>query len=76
MGRQSPPHFRYIVIVLLLIQSKCYVHGASYGATYHWIITNTEEAHHLNVCRNGRRTSKLSVRVHTTQCIGHTANGY
>ena len=39
-------------------------------------ITNTEEAHHLNVSRNRRRTCELSVRVHTTQSIGHKANGY
>ena len=36
----------------LLIQCQRYIHSASYGATYHWVVTNTEEAHHLNVCRN------------------------
>ena len=36
---------------LLLAQSKCYVHSASNCTTYHWVVTNTEEAHHLNVCR-------------------------
>ena len=30
----------------LFAQCQRYVHSASYGATYHWVVTNTEEAHH------------------------------
>ena len=41
-------------------------------ATYHWVVTNTQEAHHLNVSRNRRRTCELSVRVHTAQSVSHT----
>ena len=51
-----------------LLDSNSY----SNGSTYHWVVTHTEEAHHLNVSRNRRRTCKLSVRVHTTKGIGHT----
>ena len=35
----------------LLIQSLSYVNGASYGATYHGVVTDAEEAHHLYVSR-------------------------
>lgn len=35
----------------LLVQGLGYVHGASYGATYHGVVTDTEEAHHLYVGR-------------------------
>ena len=35
---------------LLLAQSQCYVYGAGYGATYHGVVTDTQEAHHLYVC--------------------------
>ncbi len=37
---------------LLLVESEVNVYCASYRATYHWVVTDTEEAHHLNVCRN------------------------
>ena len=33
----------------LLAQSEGYVYGAGYGATYHGVVTDTEEAHHFNV---------------------------
>ena len=51
----------------LLAQCQCYVYSASYCTTYHWVVTDTEEAHHLNVSRYRRRTCELSVRVHTAQ---------
>ena len=60
----------------LLAKSQRYVYSASYCTTYHWVVTDTEEAHHLNVSRNRRRTCELSVRVHTAQSISHKANGY
>ena len=37
---------------LLLIESEVSLNSASNRATYHWVVTNTEEAHHLNVGRN------------------------
>ena len=36
-------------INLLLVQSLSYVYSASYCATYHRVVTDTEEAHHLYV---------------------------
>ena len=39
----------YNLISRLLIQSLSYVNGASYGATYHGVVTDAEEAHHLYV---------------------------
>ena len=37
------------LIVRLLVECLSYVNGASYGATYHGVVTDTEEAHHLYV---------------------------
>ena len=39
----------YNLISRLLIQSLSYVNGASYCATYHGVVTDAEEAHHLYV---------------------------
>ena len=39
-------------INLLLVECLSYVNGASYGATYHGVVTDAEEAHHLYVSRN------------------------
>ena len=64
--------FLCIYVLELLVECKCYVHSTCNCATYHWVVTNAEEAHHLNVSRNRRRTCKLSVRVHTTHGVGHT----
>ena len=36
----------------LFVQSQCYVYSTCYSTTYHWVVTNTKEAHHLNVSRN------------------------
>ena len=41
----------YNLISRLLVQSLSYVNGASYGATYHGVVTDAEEAHHLYVSR-------------------------
>lgn len=38
--------------MLFLIERQVNVHGASYRATNHRVVTNAEEAHHLNVSRN------------------------
>ena len=37
---------------LLLIQRSSNVNSASNCTTYHWVVTDSEESHHLNVCRN------------------------
>ena len=34
---------------LLLVQSEVNVDGTSHRATYHRVVTDAEEAHHLNV---------------------------
>ena len=31
-----------------LLNSSC----SSYSSIYHWVVSHTEEAHHLNVCRH------------------------
>ena len=33
--------------------------------TNHWVITSADKPHHLNMCRYGRRTRELSVRMLT-----------
>ena len=63
---------KLLYISFLFIQSKSHVYGASHCAAYHRIVTYTEEAHHLNVCRNGTGACELSVAVHTAHRIGHT----
>ena len=37
---------------LLLVQCEVDSNGDSYRSTYHWVVTHTEEAHHLYVSRN------------------------
>ncbi len=44
----------------------------SNGHTYHWVVSCTDQTHHFYMSRNGRRTGKLCITVHTSQCIGHT----
>ena len=34
---------------LLLVEEEVSLYGASYGATYHGVVTNTQEAHHFNM---------------------------
>ncbi len=36
----------------LLVECLSNVNGASYCAAYHRVVTDSEETHHLNVCRN------------------------
>ena len=36
----------------LLAESSCHVHSHSYCTTNHWVVTDAEESHHLNVCWN------------------------
>ena len=35
----------------LLVQCQRYIDSASHGAANHWVVTDTEEAHHLYVGR-------------------------
>ena len=41
--------YKALAINQLLVECLSYVNGASYGATYHRVVTDTEEAHHLYV---------------------------
>ena len=61
-----------IAINLFLVQGEVDSYGDSHGSTHHRVVTNTQEAHHLDVSRNRRRTCELSVRVHATQGVSHT----
>ena len=36
----------------LLVECSSNVNGASNCTTYHWVVTDAEESHHLNVCWN------------------------
>ena len=52
--RDSQESRGFVISILcyrLLVQGGSYVYGASYGATYHGVVTDTEEAHHLYVGR-------------------------
>ena len=40
----------------LLIKRSSNVNGTSNSTTYHWVVTDSEESHHLNVCWNRRQT--------------------
>ena len=42
------------------------------SSAYHRVVTHTDQTHHFYVSRNGRGTSELCVRVHTSHGIGHT----
>ena len=37
---------------LLLVQGEVDSNGYRYCCTYHWVVTHTQEAHHLYVSRN------------------------
>ena len=39
------------ISVDLFCKSLSHVNGNGYGATNHWVVTDTEEAHHFNVSR-------------------------
>ena len=38
--------------MLFLVERQVNVHGASHRAAHHRVVTDAEEAHHLNVSRN------------------------
>ena len=37
---------------LLLVEEEVSLYGACYGATYHGVVTDAQEAHHLHVSGN------------------------
>ena len=49
--RVDMSHYCIYINNVLLAQGEGYVNGAGYCATYHWVVADAEEAHHLNVCR-------------------------
>lgn len=68
-GLLSVSIFAYFYAVFLelpgisgLFNRHCHTDGHS----DHGIISRTDETHHLYVSRNGRRTCKLCIRVHTS----------
>ena len=63
-------------LLLLLVEREVNLNSASYGATYHRVVTDTEEAHHFYVSGHGAGTCKLCVRVHTAQGVGHTVGSW
>ena len=60
---------------LLLAQGEGYVDGAGYGAAYHRVVANAEEAHHLDVCGNAAGAGELGVGVHAAHGVGHAVGG-
>ena len=42
----------FIYIGECRLQSLCNCYSYCNGSTYHRVVTHSEEAHHLNVCRN------------------------
>ena len=62
----------FLSLKLLLIKRLLNGNRACNGHTNHRVVARAYKTHHLNVSRNGRRTGKLSVGVHTAHSIGHT----
>ena len=56
---------------LLFVHSFLYSYSYSYAHANHRVVTSADEAHHLNMSRNGGGTSELCVAVHTTHGIRH-----
>ena len=59
-----------------MIESQINIHGASYGAAYHGVVADAEEAHHLYVSRYAGGTGKLRVGVHAAEGVGHAVGYY
>ena len=47
-------------------------HGNGDGRADHGVVAHADQAHHLDVRRDGGRASELSVAVHTAHRVGHT----
>ena len=54
------------------ISSLLYAYSNSNSSTNHRVVAHTDQTHHLNVSRYGRRSSELCIRVHTSHSICHT----
>lgn len=64
-GRYGQLYIYVIYLELASLSSLFNANSNSHGHADHRIVTCANQTHHLNVSRNGRRTSELSVRVHT-----------
>ena len=62
----------YLRMLLLFAHSFLYSYSYGYGHTNHRVVTSTDEAHHVNVCRYGGGTCELGIAVHTAHGVGHT----
>ena len=73
--RQMPAAFWMQLITQSELSSLCSLFDGNCGGnghTDHRVVARADQTHHLNVSRNGGRTGKLSVRMHTAHGIGHT----
>ena len=57
----------------LLIKRSSNVNRTSNCTTYHWVVTDTEESHHLNVCWNRRQTEGRANSFVLPRCEGGKA---
>src|SRR5699024_5489530 len=66
--------YRLILILLELPSLGSFLNGNGNSDchTNHGVVSCSDQTHHLHMSRYGRRTCKLSVRMHTAQCICHT----
>ena len=62
----------YLRMLLLFAHSFLYSYSYGYGHTNHRVVTSADEAHHVNVSRNGGRTCELSITMHTAHPIMST----
>ena len=60
-----------IGVIRKLLAGLFHGNGHGNGHTDHGVVTCAQEAHHLNVGRNGRRTCELCIAVHTAHGISH-----
>src|SRR5699024_3146418 len=51
---------------------NCY----SNSSTYHWVITHSDQTHHLYMGWYRRRSSELCITMHTSHCICHTIGSW
>src|SRR5699024_6682073 len=65
--------YRLILILLELPSLGSFLNGNGNSDchTNHGVVSCSDQTHHLHMSRYGRRTCKLSVRMHTAQCICH-----
>ena len=54
----------------LFVESSSNVYSHSYSTTYHRVVTDAEESHHLNVCWNRRQTESRANSFVLPRCEG------